>query len=441
MNYNDYINFDDYLPNITINEIFDETTEKGVEKYYDKIVDAYKTTPRVIQYINPEDNSHCEVLCKVTSFCNQNCIYCFDVNNDHKKHNTLTKEQIVKLFDLLSNKHHEISWIWHGGECLSVDIDWFDDVMLTLQKIAYVKRTEVNFTIQTNLSLINEKWIKLLDKYNISIGVSYDWTAQKIRGYSLTREQRDLFNYSICVVTKYNINDLIKIYQQNKDENKTCFSFNFIFANHGKSPDYYLDIHEGISKFKDFIEFYLYDQSNITERTTISLIELVLNRNASVCNLGNCILTNRVCINSDGTLWICDNTNFKELYICDLADINSIDEFYHHPNRENIKKFREAQTKPECDTCNIRDICGKGCIHCTLFESGGKEPYSMNCELLKQLVPFLYEKLGNLTPADFMKLNPIVKKKLIEGMYLPAYKKEELKEYYENNNIQTYVQM
>ena len=435
MNYNEYIEFDNLLPNIKVDTIFDETTLKGIEKYYDTITELYKNTPRVIENINTEDSSHCEVLCKITSYCNQNCAYCFDVNNNHAKHNTLTKDQIIKLFDLLSDKHQNISWVWHGGECLSVDIDWFDDVMLSLQKIAYTKRTDVLFTIQTNFTLINDKWIKLLDKYNISIGISYDWTAQKIRGYDLTNEKKKMFNYSICVITKHNINDLIKIYEQNIAENKSCISYNFIFANKGKSPDYYLDIDDAIIKFKDFINFYLYSQSNVMERTTLSLIQLALNKNYSVCNLSNCIETNRVCINSDGTLWICDNTNFKELYICDLADISSIDEFYKHPNRLNIKKIRELQTKPECKNCNLKEICEKGCIHCTLFESNGKEPYSMYCEFLKQLIPYLYEKLGNLTPEDFMVLNPTVKKTLIEDMYLPAYKKEELKDYYENHNI------
>ena len=41
MKYSDYINFDNYLPNINFNQIIDETTEEGIQNYYSLLKNEY----------------------------------------------------------------------------------------------------------------------------------------------------------------------------------------------------------------------------------------------------------------------------------------------------------------------------------------------------------------------------------------------------------------
>ena len=41
MKYSDYIDFDNYLPNIDFNQVIDETTEEGIQNYYSLLKNEY----------------------------------------------------------------------------------------------------------------------------------------------------------------------------------------------------------------------------------------------------------------------------------------------------------------------------------------------------------------------------------------------------------------
>ncbi len=341
----------------------------------------------------------------------------------------------MKLLDLLRKDNFtSINWIWHGGECLSVDKKWFDDVCFSMQKYAIKYNIDLIFSAQSNGTLLDDEWRELFNKYNIPLGVSYDWSAQSNRGYELT-DFKD-FYFIISVITNKNIKNLIQDFKT-AETKKTSISYNFVFpTKEYNNSEELLDINTTITEYKKYFDFFInYKNSVIEERSVITLAAAALNKDIGLCNLHNCLLSDRICINSDGTLWRCDDTNVKEMRICHINDINNISEFFNHKQSNKLKLMKQEQINNYCLNCDLLPVCGQGCMHTSLTESQGIKPYSFQCEFTKEMFPYIYEKLGNLTPKEMVNLNPYLKCSLIKQLYLPAYLKEELKNYYGNDNI------
>lgn len=422
LNYKDYINSEKNFDGYQIDKIFDETTIEGIQEYYDYLTPYFRRE----KPITPEDEEldSVEIICKLTSACNQRCAYCFDKNNNmNPVTTTLTKEQIMLFFEKLCRTNHLIAWTWHGGECFLADRNWFDDVCLSMEQLAYKMNCEVKFYAQTNGTLLNEEWFKIIDKYDIKIGVSYDWTSQFVRGYELDKNTLNKTPGSICVINKYNIKDLIKIYQKSIKED-VGISFNFVFPDKNHSLEEYINTQEAIYEYKKYLDYFLFNPAATkTERSAEAYVIRALGKSSLVCNLSNCFTQNRIGLNSDGTLWMCDDTNYLDMYICTIQDFTSSQEFKQHPRYKRLALMKDAQYA-SCGNCLFDKVCGRGCFHCSYTESNATKPYSFNCDFVKAIYPYIYQKIGNLTPNEFMKISPILKTILIKNFYYPAYLKE-----------------
>ena len=116
-------------------------------------------------------------IVKVASRCNLACSYCymyFHPDQSWKKQpKFISKETVGRLGSrlnehLLSLNGGKVMVVAHGGEpLLHPDLDYF---------FGEIKRTvgNVEFAIQTNGTLFNEKTLAILNKYSVHIGVSID---------------------------------------------------------------------------------------------------------------------------------------------------------------------------------------------------------------------------------------------------------------------------
>src|ERR1700733_10126097 len=70
-----------------------------------------------------------------------------------------------------------ITFLWHAGEPLAVPVPLFSELFELAHSENSKHKREMNFAIQTNGTLINDRWVDLFRTYNVNVGVSVDGPA------------------------------------------------------------------------------------------------------------------------------------------------------------------------------------------------------------------------------------------------------------------------
>lgn len=135
--------------------------------------------------------------------------------------------------------------VWHSGEPLAVGIDHVREAIAAISDCAQhydIDRDCYQFGIQTNATLINDRWISLFREHDFRVGVSVDGPqfihdrnrvsraglgtfARTLAGLRLVR-QHNLHLNVICVLTDYSLDFPDEIFQFFVDERVPYVGFN-----------------------------------------------------------------------------------------------------------------------------------------------------------------------------------------------------------------------
>ena len=146
--------------------------------------------------------------------CNIACKYCYQ-NEERKVNEGITsKFNYEKILNVLNNDDRDLNLF--GGEPLLAPINVIEDVL----KLYKEKRNKVS--MQTNLTLLNDKHIELFKKYKPHIGVSIDgWEdlndARWIKDLETTRKytEKTINNIKKCVDNNFSISTIITLHKVN----------------------------------------------------------------------------------------------------------------------------------------------------------------------------------------------------------------------------------
>lgn len=139
-----------------------------------------------------------QFLFKIASRCNLSCTYCYMYRSADQSWKLKPKimDRVVVLQSLKRIRDHVIkhnitrlSIIAHGGEPLLVGTDylhWFFRTCLDVLSDLVV----IDFGIQTNCTLINDKFVDIFSQFNVAVGVSIDGdsVSNRYRVYNDGRE-------------------------------------------------------------------------------------------------------------------------------------------------------------------------------------------------------------------------------------------------------------
>lgn len=142
-------------------------------------------------------NKRLLVNLKIVERCNLNCTYCYFFNSEdqsyqsHPKH--LSRDQVINISRFLKQGCEELNItelniIFHGGEPLiysKVNFDW----MCSLFSETFPSNVSVYYSLQTNGTLIDEKWTKLFLKHKVRIGISIDGPESYNDKYRIDHKQ------------------------------------------------------------------------------------------------------------------------------------------------------------------------------------------------------------------------------------------------------------
>jgi uncharacterized protein len=127
------------------------------------------------------------LILQPTPFCNLDCSYCYLPARHDRRRMTLatlraTLERVTEA-ELLGNR---LSIVWHAGEPMAVPADWYEQAFALCREMLPAGLVYEHY-IQTNGTLVDERWCRLIKTHNVRMGISIDGPADLHDARRLTR--------------------------------------------------------------------------------------------------------------------------------------------------------------------------------------------------------------------------------------------------------------
>jgi len=315
---------------------------------------------------------------KPTHVCNLACKYCYndDVRDPIMREETL-RRTIEQTFTYVRKfeGNRLVSFIWHGGEPMIAGRSFFEKVLEFQARYGtYVKCENM---IQTNGTLINEKWIELFKLANFSVSISIDGPSSMHNEFRVDRRGRGSYDkvltainavkeakipFGVCVViSRANIERVEELYDYLADQQ---LPFNVIPLNRsGRARDNFLDVGLAAEEYAD-AWIRMYDRWFDSDKNYVYCSDFIyktraimMGKPADCVGLAQCSNSN---ISTDpvGDVYPCASlsghadTKYGNIVEQDLESIL---------NSSTALAYRNREIDPQCAKCKWQHVCHGGC--------------------------------------------------------------------------------
>lgn len=368
---------------------------------------------------------HISVLIMPTDYCNMNCVYCFNSRKTTEKR-IMSEETLRKIFEITIPFYREINYIWHGGEPLSMGIDFYKKA-LSIQKELNVYGNKIKNSIQTNLTLLDAEMADFVVANDIHIGSSFDGTQNEktrhnskkiVAGSDLLREHGGR-NGFICVLQNYNIEHLIEDYEWFKSK-KINYTINpyLVSPLEMKDNPLFVSAEKYVYCVSQFFDYWIKDTScNIRISYFVDFINYILFKSKSLCCYNSCI-GKHIGVHFDGKIYNC-NRDFPEQYCFgNVYDYKDIHECFESKGFELLLQHAIERRNKCRNNCDIYEFCAGGCNSCALVGGDICKNNEYTCAILKGVYAHVKEVIERYCELDNTilsnEVNPHVVKKIFE---------------------------
>ena len=345
----------------------------------------------------------------VSDFCNLRCRYCFYNTRDQLTRTVMSDELLEKfLVEYMELFSGHLFFIWHGGEPLLAGLPFFERIV-ELQRKNLKEGQAIKNVIQTNATLIDDKWAEFFKTHDFKVGVSVDGDRESHDHFRLNHGNGGSFDYvmrGIEILRKHGIEPGIiqTLTHDNTARVREDFSFftNILGVKRWGVNDF-RDVNavnqamlgqsitnEDLTSFlKTYIDMWLaQDDGALQIREVENFMAGIVGKKASSCTFnGEC--SRYFSLAHDGKVHPCDrHLNREELQFGDLSS-QSLSDILNSPTR--LKYAEDVKTlHPDCASCEWQRACHNGC---TAHRVGGISGKYYFCETRKSVFGYLKNKL------------------------------------------------
>lgn len=322
-------------------------------------------------------------------------------------------QTLERICQLATEKSNHVIWIWHGGEPLTMPIEFYRKAQSIFRKYGINK---VN--IQSNGTLLNDKWIDMLQEFNWSISISFDGVsndtkrggASKVLDAIQKLEKHGKNASFIKVVDSDNIDNLCSDYQWFKEIGIKSFQFNRVFKSPGSNvlaldEENKFIVDKYFEEYSKLLYIWMNDDNPLFVRNFSEFIGFLIGSNDYLCSHRGVCVDEWFGINPLGQIYPCDRWYPEEFSYGNIHDFSSFDEVRSSPvfiHNNNLQRSRKEQCAEK--GCEIVQFCNGGCNAEAILYSGGKEPNSLECDIKKGELAIVYNAIKNL---DMYKLKDL----------------------------------
>lgn len=318
-----------------------------------------------------------------SSSCNLRCRYCFyyDVadNREVKNYGIMnddTLENMVKK--VFEDVEYSANFAFQGGEPTMAGIEFFEKFHKFVEKYN-TKKIIVNFSLQTNGTLLNKKWLELFKKHNYLIGLSLDGnkemhdtfridakgegTFSRVLKAAKMMKKADVEFNILCVVNKLIAQNGKLVYNFFKNNGFRYYQFIPCLdsLSCSEEKDYTLTA-EDYGKFLDETFNLWYEDMMSDKRISVrhfdNYTKIILGEEPEACDMvGHCNMN--AVLESDGSMYPCD------FYVLDEFKVGNINESSFEELFKSEAEMRFLRTSlavdEKCKVCRYFKICRGGC--------------------------------------------------------------------------------
>jgi uncharacterized protein len=378
---------------------------------------------------NPTDEHVGQVVLKVAQRCNLNCTYCYVYNRGDESWRTRPahiSDEVAQKLGARIREHCQ----FYGDECFTVELHGGEPLLLgrkRMQRVIDLVRAEsapvrVIFTLQTNATLLDPKWLELFARNRITFGISLDGPPEiadrrrvKRNGGGSTervlfvvKELREhgplfdqLFGGCLCVIDpSSNGADLVEWFV---DQGFHAFDFLLPDANRANPPQEGTSV-EPYRRFllEAFERWYNMGARAPKIRTFEQMMLGLMGKKTPLDSFGG-DLRGLCVVESDGSIGVND-----VMRICGGDFSHDKLNIFEHRLDEHVDAYRIAQIQKvcaECRECPYLDSCGGGYLPHRFDGIGFANP-SYFCDALFALSERMQHALqADLPPAAWTEVS------------------------------------
>ena len=333
------------------------------------------------------------VILKPTLECNIECRHCYHESGCDKR--LMDLDTFEKTVRLVKEEYSASRFIWHGGEPLMAPQSFYKDV-LSIEK-DYFGKNRCDNTIQTNGSLLNQRFIEFCKSNRVNLGVSYEsGFGNGLRpgldeGHvdSMVKYMVDKGHMFLVSATIHggNVDDIDRIYDRFKDMGASL-SFNPVI-DIGRAKEN-ADLHLDPQRYLDRI-IPLFDRWATDPKVKIPVLPFypyVMTAMDGYANISDCphssCLMKWICVYPNGDVYPCGKACPEDYRLGNINDVSSIAELFSSDGMRNIL-IPSIKRRDACKDCSIYQFCNGGCTVDAWADGDAASSDNASCIIYKGL--------------------------------------------------------
>jgi uncharacterized protein len=331
--------------------------------------------------------------------CNLGCQYCYylekeDLYSDQggafRMPEILLEEYIVQHIEACQEP--VIRFSWHGGEPTILGLDYFRKIA-ALQKKHKPRDQEILNGMQTNATLLDDKWGAFLADEGFSVGVSLDGPAEihdryrvtkggkptfkaTLRGYEILRKH-GVSTDILCVVNDHNAKYPEEVYRFFKKIGATYISFLPVVERDAEAEGGVNPMSVGAQEWGEFLcvvfdEWMRRDIGRVKVQIFEEAARTAFNQEHSLCifrpECGDIPV-----IEHNGDFYSCDHYVDEEHRLGNIIE-TPLEELLKSPEQREFGRAKHDTLPRFCRECEVRDMCNGGCPKNRFIKTPDEKP-------------------------------------------------------------------
>ena len=354
----------------------------------------------------------------IGAVCNLGCRYCYYLEKEALYPNRASYAMPDAVLDtyiqqvIAASTDTEIRFSWHGGEPTLLGVDYFKKIVSRQKQHNTENRVIIN-NIQTNGTLIDEKWGAFLAEEKFTIGLSMDGPAQFHDAFRVTKgggathkkvmqawellNQYHITTDILCVVNVKNVHHPLEIYQFFKDINARYLGF-LPIVNRDKNSNSGVSEHTvPATAFGEFLcaifdEWKAHDIGNILVQMFEEVARTALGQDHSLC-IFRPACGNFPVVEHNGDFYACDHFVTPEYMRGNIGQTDLV-HMLESPEQRTFGQSKRTLLPKVCRKCEVLNLCNGGCLKDRFIPSGdGKTDLNYLCDgyklFFKHCLPFV----------------------------------------------------